>query len=418
MTALCRDCGALAKETEEKLANNWIRCNICGSPRLASHPELATLAIAHIDCDAFYATVEKRDDPSLSGRPVIVGGGKRGVVLTACYIARQSGVRSAMPMFKALALCRNAVVIRPNMAKYAAEGRRVRSLMQAVTPQVEPVSIDEAYPDLSGPAETLARLAQRIESEIGITVSIGLSFHRALAKIASGIDKPRGFTVIGRSDALQRLDPLPIRELPGIGPRAEAELKKSGIHTVASLRQAASRARIAPGAAALLADIEAGHAGRAIAPDRETKSISAETTFAADLTDPEALARELWPLCERVSARLKASMLAAETVQLVVKTTSFRRINRQRAVSPPTQLAMILFETAVALLAEVADGSAYRLIGVGASSLTGAEGADQGDLLDRTRARKVNLERAIDSVRSRLGPGAIATGRTLDRPKR
>lgn len=391
-----------------------------------THDELDRLSVAHIDCDAFYATVEKRDKPELTDRPVIVGGGHRGVVLTACYIARQSGVRSAMPMFQALKRCPDATVIRPNMAKYAAEGRRVRALMQSVTPQVEPVSIDEAYLDLSGterlhracPAETLARLARRIETEIGITVSIGLSFHRVLAKIASGIDKPRGFTVIGRSDAISRLDPLPLRELPGIGPRAELDLAKSGLSTIAGFRRASGRARLSPAASELLAEIEAGHAGRQIVPDRTTKSISAETTFVTDLMNLEDLASILWPLCERVSARLKASALAAKTVQLTLKTANHKRIGRQRAVTPPTQLATILFEVGTALLEEMADGRAYRLIGIGASGLAEAASADQGDLLDVGRTRKLNLERAIDAVRTRLGPGAITTGRSLKRPKR
>lgn len=424
MSALCRDCGTFMSIAHAASLRPPERCAVCGSPRLIVHGELDRLAIAHIDCDAFYASVEKRDRPEIANQPVIVGGGRRGVVLTACYLARQSGVHSAMPMFQALKLCRDAMIVKPDMKKYAAEGRRVRALMQSVTPLVEPVSIDEAYLDLSGterlhrasPAETLARLCRRIEAEIGVTVSVGLSFHRVLAKIASGLDKPRGFSVIGHADALEKLDRLPIRELPGVGPAAERALAKSGIASVGALRRSTARTRLAPGAADLLAEIESGRAGRAIAPDRPTKSISAETTFASDIASIESLAAELWPLCERVSARLKTSMLAAETVQIVLRTADFRRINRQRAVHPPTQLAAILFDVSAALLKETADGRPYRLIGVGASNLVGADAADHGDLLDGSRARKLSLERAIDDVRARLGPGAIATGRSLKKP--
>lgn len=424
MSSFCRDCGTfVSQEGPAATPRHRGRCACCGSPRIVAHAEFDRLKIAHIDCDAFYASVEKRDRPELAQRPVIVGGGKRGVVLTACYIARQSGVRSAMPMFQALRLCPDATIVKPDMRKYATEGRRVRSLMQSVTPLVEPVSIDEAYLDLSGterlhrasPAETLARLCRRIEAEIGVTVSVGLSYHRVLAKIASGLDKPRGFSVIGHSDALERLDQLPIRELPGIGPAAERSLVRSGIATVGALRHAAARDHLAGGAAALLREIEAGEAGRSIAPDREPKSISAETTFGSDLTSVDALAAELWPLCERVSERLKSALLAAETVQLVLRTADFRRINRQRAVKPPTQLASVLFETSLGLLKETADGQPYRLIGVGAASLVRETEADHADLLDDSRARKLNLERAIDQVRAKLGPTAIATGRSFKR---
>ena len=197
--ALCRDCLAESGPAAK-------RCLACGSPRLLAHPERDLLSIAHVDCDAFYAAVEKRDDPSLADKPVIIGGRKRGVVSTACYVARTYGVRSAMPMFKALKACPHAVVIKPNMQKYVAAGRAVQKLMLELTPLVEPVSIDEAFLDLSGterlhhgsPARTLARLAKRIEDELGITVSIGLAPNKFLAKVASDLAKPRGFSIIGR----------------------------------------------------------------------------------------------------------------------------------------------------------------------------------------------------------------------------
>jgi len=196
VSTLCRDCTALHDDA------NLRRCPACKSPRLVRHDEIASLSMAHIDCDAFYAAIEKRDNPAIADKPVIVGGGKRGVVSTACYVARTFGVKSAMPMFKALAACPNAVVVRPDMQKYALVGRQVRQLMLETTPLVEPLSLDEAFLDLTGtdrlhrcsPAQTLARLAKRIEDELAITVSVGLSFNKFLAKVASELDKPRGFS--------------------------------------------------------------------------------------------------------------------------------------------------------------------------------------------------------------------------------
>ena len=205
MAALCRDCGAV-------LADAAQACPACAGMRIVRHPELLTLAIAHVDCDAFYASVEKRDRPELAGRPVIVGGGTRGVVSASCYIARMNGVRSAMPMFKALAACPDAVVIPPDFAKYSEAARQIRALMARLTPLVQPLSIDEAVLDLTGtealhgasPASVLARFARDVEAQVGVTISIGLAPNRLLAKIAAGRDKPRGFAVIG-SEARQLL---------------------------------------------------------------------------------------------------------------------------------------------------------------------------------------------------------------------
>ncbi|KAB2854165.1 MAG: DNA polymerase IV, partial [Bauldia sp.] len=217
---LCRDCAATGTATAAPA-----RCASCGSPRVLAHDELHTLSIAHIDCDAFYASIEKRDDPSLAGKPLIVGGGVRGVDATCCYIARQSGVRSAMPMFTARRLCPDAVVIKPDMAKYVAVSRRIRALMEDLTPLVEPLSIDEAFLDLGGtaalhkasPARVLARFARRVEEEIGITVSVGLSHNKFLAKIASDLDKPRGFDVIGKAETLAFLADKPVGLIYGVG---------------------------------------------------------------------------------------------------------------------------------------------------------------------------------------------------------
>ncbi|PJN96384.1 DNA polymerase IV, partial [Amaricoccus sp. HAR-UPW-R2A-40] len=200
MPSLCRDCLTPSPDPG--------RCPACRSPRTVAHPELLDLAIAHVDCDAFYASVEKRDDPSLRDVPLIVGGGQRGVVTTACYLARIHGVRSAMPMFQARRLCPQAVVVKPRMARYVEVSRQIRALMEALTPLVEPLSLDEAFLDLTGterlhkapPALLLARLQARVEAELGVSVSVGLSHNKFLAKTASDLDKPRGFSVIGRAE--------------------------------------------------------------------------------------------------------------------------------------------------------------------------------------------------------------------------
>src|SRR5438477_7592212 len=225
MPGFCRECLA---DTPDAAA----RCTACGSPRVARHAELPTLAIAHVDCDAFYATIEKRDEPGLHDKPVIVGGGKRGVVAAACYVARTFGVRSAMPMFQARRLCPAAVVIAPDMEKYVRVGREVRRMMLELTPLVEPLSIDEAFMDLAGtarlhgldPAKALARFATRVEAAIGITVSIGLSANKFLAKIASDLDKPRGFAVLGRQEARSFLAAKPVTFIWGVGKRMQARL--------------------------------------------------------------------------------------------------------------------------------------------------------------------------------------------------
>src|SRR3954447_18378589 len=232
----CRDCRGDAQDRVS-------RCPACGSPRLLRHPELDAPAIAHVDCDAFYATIEKRDDPTLADKPVIVGGGQRGVVLTCCYLARTYGVRSAMPMFEARRLCPHASVVRPNMEKYAGVGRQVRALMRDLTPLVEPVSIDEAFMDLSGTqrlhgmsaAKSLAGFAQEVERALGITVSIGLSCNKFLAKIASDLDKPRGFAVLGGTEAAAFLAERPVSLIFGVGKVTQARLAKDGLRRIGDL---------------------------------------------------------------------------------------------------------------------------------------------------------------------------------------
>jgi DNA polymerase-4 len=414
---VCRDCGTVAPNDATR------RCDACGSPRLLRHPELHTLTIAHVDCDAFYAAVEKRDAPELRDRPVIVGGGKRGVVSACCYISRMYGVRSAMPMFKARKLCPEAVVIPPNMKKYAGVGREVRRLMLETTPLVEPLSIDEAFLDLSGteklhggsPAQTLVRFARRADRALGITVSVGLSYNKFLAKLASDLDKPRGFSVIGRGDALVFLAPRPVGTIWGVGPSLQKSLARDGLLTVGQLRDLpeADLVRRYGSIGRRLSRFSHGLDDRAVEPDSPTKSISAETTFERDLGSEAALSRALWPLCETVSGRLKAAELAGRGVTLKLKSADFKIRTRSRMTDAPTQLADVIFRAASNLLKGEADGTAYRLIGVGVTALESAANADPPDLLDPDAARRAQVERAVDQVRKKLGKTSIAKGRGL-----
>jgi len=413
MPALCRDCLADAPERAA-------RCPACGSPRLLRHPELHALAIAHVDCDAFYAAIEKRDDPSLADRPVIVGGGKRGVVSTACYIARTFGVKSAMPMFKALALCPSATVVPPNMEKYARVGREVRALMLELTPLVEPLSIDEAFLDLAGTerlhgmaaAKSLARFARRVEDALGITVSIGLSFNKFLAKIASDMDKPRGFAVLGQGGIEAYLAPKPVTLIFGVGKAMQARLAKDGFHKLADLQRAdpGDLMRRYGTEGPRLARLSRGVDLRPVRPDREPKSISAETTFETDIAEFRALERRLWSLSEKVSARLKGRGLSGTTVTLKLKTSDFRIRTRALGLDAPTALSAKIFAAGRSLLRREANGPRFRLIGIGVSELTPGDHADPVDLIDRGGRRAADAEHAVDRVRAKFGRDAIVKG--------
>jgi DNA polymerase IV len=416
--SFCRDCLADA-------APQSSRCNACGSPRLLRHPELDTLAIAHVDCDAFYATIEKRDDPSLAAEPLIVGGGKRGVVAAACYVARTFGVRSAMPMFEALRLCPQAKVIRPNMEKYAAVGREVRGMMLALTPLVEPLSIDEAFLDLAGterlhgmgPAKALARFAADVEREIGITVSIGLSCNKFLAKVASELDKPRGFAVIGAAEAPAFLATKPIGFIFGVGKASAGRLARDGFHRIADLQRTSESelARRYGDEGRRLARLARGIDERKVSADRDTKSVSSETTFATDIADCRTLERILWGLAEDVSARLKTKDLAGATVTLKLKTADFRIRTRASSLDSPTQLAQRIFAVARILLERETDGTRFRLLGVGVSGIATAHDADPADFVD---GRAVEAEHAVDRVRARFGDDAVVRGLAFDGPRK
>ena len=421
MPALCRDC--LSDATD-----GAARCRACGSPRLARHAELNALSIAHIDCDAFYAAVEKRDDPTLRDKPVIIGGGQRGVVATCCYNARIYGVRSAMPMFQARQLCPDAVIIKPNMAKYVKVGREVRAMMFELTPMVEPLSIDEAFLDFSGterlhqmpPAKSLARFAKHVEDKIGISVSVGLAANKFLAKIASDLDKPRGYSVLGTAEAPAFLAPRPVTFIWGVGKATGANLERAGFRTIADLQHAEENdlMRKFGVEGRRLWRLARGIDDRSVSPDREAKSVSAETTFNTDIADFRTLERVLWEMCERVSARLKAKEIAGLTVNLKLKTTDFRIRTRAQTLDAPTQLAARIFESSRELLTREADGTTkFRLLGVGVSALADGDAADPADLVNHRAQRVASVEHAIDRVRKKFGSNAMIKGLALDDKK-
>ena len=398
-------------------------CPNCGETRIITHPEIAALSIAHLDCDAFYAAVEKRDDPGLADKPVIIGGGVRGVVSTACYVARTYGVKSAMPMFKALKACPDAVVIKPNMSKYADVGRAVRKLMLDLTPMVEPISIDEAFMDLSGtnrihgapPAITLARLQARVQEELGVTASIGLSHNKFLAKIASDLDKPWGFSIIGRAETRVFLARQPVTKIWGVGKAMAAKLEREGLKTIGQLQQidAGTLGKRHGEMGLRLARLSRGDDTRAVKPERDTKSVSAETTFNSDITDTKWLEDMLWELCEKVSARMKASEFEGRVVTLKLKSADFKTITRRKTLGTPANLARTLFAAAKPMLHDAAGGKAYRLIGVGFSTLSPAGDHAAVDLFGDGNERITAQEKAIDNIREKFGRSAINAGRSL-----
>ena len=417
MPALCRDC-LHADDGAPK------RCPSCGSPRVVMHPELFALSVAHMDCDAFYASVEKRDDPALRDVPVIVGGGSRGVVTTACYIARLKGVRSAMPMFRALRLCPEATIVKPRFDAYVEASRAIRAMMEEMTPAIEPLSLDEAFLDLTGtaalhrapPAVILARLLKRMEDELGLSGSIGLSHNKFLAKLASDMDKPRGFTVIGRAETEERLAPMPAARIWGVGAVMQDRLSRAGIRTMGDLRRWDRKAlaeRFGSGGERLH-DLCRGIDSRSVKPDRVPKSISKETTFHADTRDADILDGHIWRLSEQVAARAKAKELAGRVVTLKLKRASHALLTRRCSLREPTQLADAIYRAARALYDETAQPQPYRLIGVGISDLAPAGRADMsGDLLDPQAPARAAAERAADAIRARFGTDSIRKGRAL-----
>lgn len=388
--------------------------------RMIAHDELYHLDIAHIDCDAFYASVEKRDDPSLNDKPVIIGGGVRGVVSTCCYIARRYGVRSAMPMFKAKTLCPHAIIISPDMAKYVSVGHQIKAMMNDLTPLVMPISIDEAFLDMSGtealhrapPAVMLARFALRVKNEIGVSVSVGLSHNRFLAKIASDLDKPNGFAVIGKAETVPFLGPRAVSILPGVGKVAQERLAQEGINIIADLqkRDQTDLMKLLGDEGLRLSRLAHGVDHRAVESHRDSKSVSAETTFDTDISSRDELLAMLFALSEKVGRRLRREELSGGTVTLKLKTPDFKQITRSRQLGAPTQIGKRIYEVGRELLLAEPDRRRYRLIGIGVSHLHDASAADQGDLMDINAPREAKLEHMVDKLRDKFGSSVVTRG--------
>lgn len=419
MHALCRDCLAWFDRPV------GIRCPKCSGPRLISHAELDRVTVAHLDCDAFYAAVEKRDNPELRDKALIVGGGRRGVVATCCYIARVAGVRSAMPMFQALRLCPEAVVVRPRMELYGEVGREIRERMRALTPLVEPLSMDEAFLDLSGtqrllggpPAMVMARLALEIERELGVTVSIGLSHNKYLAKIASDLDKPRGFAVIGRAETVSFLAPRSVRTIWGVGAALAKKLEADGIRTNADISRTDPQMLVARYGkmGQRLHELSIGIDNRRVSPDSFAKSISSETTFEHDIGDADRLSGHLWRLAVAASDRAKSREIGGSTVVLKLKTANFRTLTRQRRLHCPTNHAEDLYHTAEPMLIGELERGPFRLIGVGFTALSPLQPGSKAPprLFDDGAENRARAELATDQIRRRFGNDAIIRGRAL-----
>lgn len=416
MPSLCRDC-------LEEFATGSL-CPSCRSRRIVAHDELWDLSIAHMDCDAFYASVEKRDNPALASKPVIIGGGRRGVVSTACYVARIRGVRSAMPMFQALKLCPDAVVIKPRMQAYVETSRAIRALMEDLTPSIEPLSLDEAFLDLTGtarlhghpPAVMLARLVRRMRDELGVTGSIGLSHNKFLAKIASDLDKPHGFSVIGKAETEAFLADKPVRLIWGVGSVTQESLERAGIRTFDDLRRWDERdlaARFGHMGSRLWY-LARGQDRRRISPNAPVKSISNETTFFEDTSAYDILDGHLWRMAEKVADRAKAKAKAGRVVTLKLKRANHQILTRRQSLRDATQLADTIYRTARALFDQLGDKGPYRLLGCGISHLVDESEADRlPDMLDPGAAKRLQAERATDKIRKRFGPDAIVKGRSL-----
>jgi len=416
ITSICREC---LSTFDSKV----LYCANCESLNLISHKEIEKLDIAHVDCDAFYASIEKRDNPKLKNSAVIIGGGKRGVVATACYLARIKGVRSAMPMYKALKLCPSATIIKPNMSKYRDASRKIQNLMNQLTPLIEPISLDEAFLDLSGtkklhkkiPAVLLAELSKKINQEVGISVSIGLSYNKFLAKICSDLDKPKGFSLLGRGDSKKFLSSQPVEILWGVGKILKRKLNNDGIKTISQIKELGIKEVINRygSIGSHIYSLSQGKDLRRVVPQRQIKSISHETTFENDISDKEVLEKKLWSLCEKVSKRSKEKGLGGQTITLKLKTKEFKLISRSCTIDEPTQIGELIFQNSKTLLDREDEKIKYRLIGVGISNLKDSELCDLYDLINISKTKNAKIEYAIDDIRNKFGKDLIKKGRSI-----
>ena len=416
MPSLCRKCFNTFNEEG--------RCPRCSSPFVVSNNELFNLNIAHMDCDAFYASVEKRNNPELADKPVIIGGGKRGVVSTACYIARIRGIKSAMPMFKALEKCPDAVVIRPRMKLYAEISHQIREMMNDITPLVEPLSLDEAFMDLSGtqklhgvpPAVMLAKLMDRIYEKLGLTGSIGLSHNKFLAKIASDLDKPNGYSIIGEAETDSFLRDKSVRLIWGVGVSMQQSLEKAGIRTFCDLLRW-DRKELVKKFGSMgdrLWFLARGQDRRVVSNSDRVKSISNETTLIENTSDLRVLEGYLWRLCEKVSSRAKAKGLAGTIMILKLKSSKHKLITRRVTLRDPTQLADVLFRSTFPLLKSSIVNGPFRLVGAGMSGLCLASQAErEPELIDDGAVNRIKVERVTDEIREKFGDEAMIKGRSL-----
>ena len=416
MPSLCRKCFNAFNEEG--------RCPRCSSPLVVSHSELFDLNIAHMDCDAFYASVEKRDNPDLADKPVIIGGGRRGVVSTACYIARIRGVKSAMPMFKALEKCPDAVVIRPRMKIYAEISQQIRAMMNDITPLVEPLSLDEAFMDMSGthklhgapPAVMLAKLMDRISDNLGLTGSIGLSHNKFLAKIASDLNKPNGYSIIGEAETSSFLKDKSIRLIWGVGASTQKSLEKSGIRTFLDLLRWDRKDLVSKFGSMgdRLWFLARGQDARVVSNSDRIKSISNETTLNENTSNIRVLEGHLWRLCEKVSSRAKSKGLAGTIMILKLKSSNHKIITRRVTLRDPTYMADVLFRSTYPLMEAAIENGPFRLVGAGLSGLCLASQAQrEPELLDDGALNRIKVERVTDEIREKFGDEAMIKGRSL-----
>jgi len=386
---------------------------------------MTTRSILHVDMDAFYASVEQRDNPGLKGKPVVVGGGvNRGVVAAASYEARQFGIRSAMPMAEARRRCAHLVRVVPQMSRYKETSRVVFAIFREFTPLVEGLSLDEAFLDITasvrlfGSPETIATaIKRRILQDTELTASVGVAENKLVAKIASDLNKPDGLAIVRPDDYRKKLDPLPVRVIPGIGRETLKRLDKVGIATVFDLRTASNRdiEPIFGRFTQRTRDRAAGIDQRPVVVDRAEKSISAEETFDKDLSQAEDLNRELLRLSERTSTRLRKAGLAAGTVQLKIRRADFRTYTRQHSLQPAADGTDQIYAVACRLLSKWVGEHRYdaiRLLGVGASNLAPAQQADL--FAENGQFTHLAIDETVDEIHEKFGAASMSRARTLD----
>jgi DNA polymerase-4 len=380
--------------------------------------------ILHVDMDAFYASVEERDDPKLKGKPVVVGVGKRGVVSAANYEARKFGIRAAMPIYKAKALAPHAIFIAPNMARYAEVSEQVMDIFEDVTPYVEPISLDEAFLDVTGAKRLLGsgreiadQIRKRVEKDLGITCSVGIAHNKFIAKIASGHCKPNGVLEVDPEKMLEFLHPLAANEIWGVGPKTNELLEKMGLFTIADIANTPRSTLIrvlgqANGSS--LYELAWGRDYRDVITEHIEKSISASQTFDVDLYQPEEILKEFLRLTEKSADRMRERGLAASTISIKVRFADFKTISRSKTLDLPTTGTQEIFEVAKSLyLALRLDRVLVRLVGVSLDSLVENDDVTQMVLGERTSSWQ-EADRAIDRVKAKFGRSSLRPARLVD----